>query len=307
MANVGTYTPPTVQEAYNIIKGLEGQVGNIASSQYNIISPYVNEALSSFRNFPNTLNQIFGDTQNSITNRFSDLFSNIQTQMNNQWNKSALNLSAMGMYNTPATQYTQSDIVNQLFGRVAEEKTNTLNKLDAGKLQSLVDYYSRVPQVLASFGETLANINPDINKYTLQTDLAKILNGLNTIAYPKTSPLAQASQMLGSAFLQSNGLSSLGGLINSVSNLFSGGSAGFLPDISGDVGSAVSGVFDGVGGFLGGATDVASDVGDAFGIGDALGDVGDAFGIGDVLGDVGDIFGGGDILGDVLDIGLSLF
>jgi hypothetical protein len=300
MANVGNYTPPTVQEAYNIIQGLEGQVGNIASSQYNIISPYVNEALSTFRNFPNTLNQIFGDTQSSITNRYSDLFNTIQTQLNNQWNKSALNLSAMGMYNTPATQYTQSDIISQLFGKVAEEKTKTLNKLDMDKVGSLVNYYTSAPQVLASFGETLANINPDIGKYQMQLDLAKVLNGLNTIVYPKTSPLAQAGQLLNSAFLLSNGLPTLSGLINGVSNLFSG-SSGFLPDISGDVGSAVSSVFDNAGGFLGGATDVATDVGASIGA-DAVADVG-ADAIADVGADALADFG----LDDILDLGLALF
>jgi hypothetical protein len=63
---VGVYIPPTVQEAFNIAKGLEGQIGNIASSQYNIQKPYFDEALSIFRNFPNTVNQLFSDTENRV-------------------------------------------------------------------------------------------------------------------------------------------------------------------------------------------------------------------------------------------------
>ena len=232
---VGVVIPPTTQEAYNIIKGLEGQVGNVASSQYNIMKPYLDEALSIFRGFPNTLNQLFGDTGNAIANRYASLFDNIQTQMNNQWSKSALGLSALGMYNTPATLLTQSDVVDKLFGRIAEEKTQALNQLDVSKMSSLVDYYNNAPKLLTTFGETFANINPDINNYQLQLQLAGVLNGLNTAIYPKTSPLAQAGQMINSALLNNatnlpswdtikGGLSSIG---SAIGRIFGGGGSSF--------------------------------------------------------------------------------
>lgn len=232
---VGVVIPPTVQEAYNIIKGLEGQVGNVASSQYNIMKPYLDEALSIFRGFPNTLNQLFDNTENAIANRYASLFDNIQTQMKNQWSKSALGLSALGMYNTPATQLTQSDIVDKLFERIAEEKMQALNQLDVNKMSSLVDYYSNAPKLLATFGETFANINPDMNKYQLQLQLAGVLNGLNTAIYPKTSPLAQTGQMINSVLLNNvknlpswdsvkSGLSSI---VSAIGGIFGGGGSSF--------------------------------------------------------------------------------
>jgi len=232
---VGVIIPPTSLEAFNIIKGLEGQVGDIASSQYSIMKPYLDEALSIYRGFPNTLNQIFDDTENKVANRYASLFDIIQNQMNNQWSKSALGLSALGMYNTPATQLTQSDIVNNLFGRIAEEKAKALNQLDVSKMTSLVDYYNNAPKLLATFGETYANMNPDINKYQLQLQLAGVLNGLNTAIYPKTSPLSQAGQMINSVLLSNakdlpswdtvkSGLSSI---INSVGGFFGRGGSSF--------------------------------------------------------------------------------
>jgi hypothetical protein len=224
-SNIGTYIPPTSLEAYNIIKGLETQVGDISSLNYNIQKPYLDEALSEFRNFPNTLNQLFGDTENRIANRYASLFDNIQTQMNNQWNKSALGLSALGMYNTPATQLTQADIVNQLYGKIAEQKTQTLNQLDLSKMSSLIDYYNRKPQFLATLGETFANIDPTINKYNMQLQLAGVLNGLNTVLYPKISPLAQAGQMINSAILNNaQNLPSFSSVIDSIKGIFGRGS-----------------------------------------------------------------------------------
>jgi hypothetical protein len=127
--------------------------------------------------------------------------------MKNQWSKSALGLSALGMYNTPATQLTQSDIVDKLFGRIAEQEIQVLNKLDVDKMSSLLDYYNRAPQLLATFGETFASIDPTINQYNMQLQLAGLLNGLNTIVYPKTTPLAQAGNIISSAVF--NNLSKL--------------------------------------------------------------------------------------------------
>jgi hypothetical protein len=198
---VGTYIPPTVQEAFNIAKGLKGKIGDVVNTQYNIEKPYLDEALSIFRSFPNTLNQLFGDTESRVANRYASLFSNIQNQMTNQWSKSALGLSALGMYNTPATQLTQSDIVDKLFGRVAEQETQALNQLDISKMSSLVDYYSNAPQVLSMFGETFAKLDPSINRYQMELQLAGLLNGLNTVAFPKESPLSQARKLIDSAIL----------------------------------------------------------------------------------------------------------
>jgi hypothetical protein len=263
--NVGVVIPPTTQEAYNIVKGLEGQVGDIASSQYNIMKPYLDEALFTFRNFPNTINQLYSDTEGTIGNRYTSLFNNIQSQMNNQWSKSALGLSALGMYNTPATQLTQSDIVNQLYGKIAEQETQALNQLDINKMGNLIDYYSKAPQLLSSFGETFASVDPTINKYNLQLQLAGVLNGLNTALYPKTSPLAQVGKMLGNAILQSKELPSFSGIMNSISSIFGGGgsSSGFLPDFSGELGSALNGVFDTAGAdfFANAGADIFADAG----------------------------------------------
>lgn len=221
--SIGTYIPPTSQEAYNIIKGLEGQVGNIATTQYNIEKPYLDEALSIFRNFPDTLSQLFGDTESEIAERYASLFDTIQNQINNQWSKSALGLSALGMYNTPATQLTQADIVNELFGKIAEEEAQALNQLDVDKMKALIEYYNNALRLLPAFGETYANISPDINKYLMLRDLAGILNGLNVAIYPKTSPLAQVGQMINTALLlNGKNLPSWDSVINGIRNIFNG-------------------------------------------------------------------------------------
>jgi hypothetical protein len=222
---VETYTPPTTQEAQNIIESVKGQVGDIASRQYNIEAPYLNEALSVFQNFPNTLNQLFSETEETIDERYGKLFNNIQSQMQNEWSKSALGLSALGMYNTPATQLRQSDIVNQLYGKIAEQETQALNKLDIDKMTSFIDYYNKAPMLLSSFGETFASIDPAIKEYEMKLQLAGLLNGLNTIVYPKISPLAQAGQMINTALLNNaKNLPSWDSVVNSISGIFGGGS-----------------------------------------------------------------------------------
>jgi hypothetical protein len=230
---VGVYIPPTTQEAYNIVKGLEGKTGDIARLQSNTERPYIDEAYSLFKMFPTTVNDLFGSTENSIKNRYSDLFNSIQGQMNNQWSKQALGLSALGMYNTPAATLTQSDIVNQLYGKVKEAETQTLTSVDNAKLTSLLDYYSKAPNVLSAFGETYANLNPEINNYKMQLDLASVLNGLsaNTAIYPKASPLQQTGEMLSSIVGMSKNLpswnnvrSGFDSLTASLGNLLGGGS-----------------------------------------------------------------------------------
>jgi hypothetical protein len=195
---IGTYIPPTTQEAYNIIKGLEGQVGDIAKLQYSIQAPFVNEAYSLFKSTPFTYDALFREADRNITNRYNNLFNNVYQQMQNQWSKSALGLSALGMYNTPATQLTQSDIVNQLYGKVAEAQTKELISLDKDKLNAFLNYYDKAPQVLTSFSDIFTSINPEINKFDLQTKLAGILNGLssNVTIYPKSTPLQQISSSL---------------------------------------------------------------------------------------------------------------
>lgn len=224
---VGTYMPPTSQEAYNIVKGLEGQIDNISSSQYNIMKPYLDEALSMFRNEPSKFEELFNNANQSITNRYSNLFDIVKTQMQNQWNKSALNLSSLGMYNTPATQLTQSDIVNQLYGKVAEAETSDLVGLDKDKLNAFLNYYSNAPQILASFGETFAKINPELDKYERMLQLAGVLNGLSgsTVIYPKTTPLQQISGMVNN-YIKNNAssLPSFGDVFDKVKGIFGGGS-----------------------------------------------------------------------------------
>jgi gas vesicle protein len=207
---IGVYTPPTTQEAYNIVKGLESKAGDITKLHYDIEKPYIDEAYNIFKQFPNTVNNLFGDTENSIKNRYNDLFNSIQTQMNNQWSKQALGLSALGMYNTPASTLTQSDIVNQLFGRIKEAETQSLTAIDNAKLTSLLDYYSKAPSILSGFGETYANLNPEINLFKTQLDLASVLNNLsaNSVLYPKASPLQQAGDLLTSIVGMSKNLPS---------------------------------------------------------------------------------------------------
>jgi len=223
---IGSYTPPNVQEAQSIINGLRGQVGKIATSQYTIQKPYLDEALQTFRKFPNTVNQLFGDTEKSIDQRYTSLFDNIQTQMNNQWNKSALGLSALGLYNTPATQLTQTDIVNNLYGRIAEEKTQALNSLDVSELNSLIDYYNRAPSFLASISDAYANLDPEIKKYQLQLQLAGVLNGLNTAIYPQTSPLSKFGEMINTALLtHGKDLPSWSSVKDKFSSIFGGNSS----------------------------------------------------------------------------------
>jgi hypothetical protein len=128
----------------------------------------------------------------------------------------------MGLYNSPATQFTQSDIVDKLFGRVAGEEVQTLNSLDANKLKTLTDYYSNAPQVLATFGDTFANIDPDINNYQMQMQLAGVLNGLNSAIFPKISPLAQAGGLLKNAMMQANSLPSFSNMWNGIKGIFGG-------------------------------------------------------------------------------------
>jgi hypothetical protein len=195
---IGTYIPPTIQEAYNIVKNLEGQVGNIANLQYSIQAPFVNEAYNIFKTTPFTYDTLFKEAERNISDKYNSLFSNVFQQMNNQWSKSALGLSALGMYNSPATQLTQSDIVNQLYGKVAEAQTKDLVGLDKDKLNAFLNYYDKAPQVLTSFSDIFTSINPEINKFDLQQKLAGLLNGLssNVTIYPKSTPLQQISSSL---------------------------------------------------------------------------------------------------------------
>ena len=227
---VGTYIPPTTQEAYNIIKGLEGQVGNVASSEYNIVKPYLEEAYSLFENQPTTFEELFNAASQDILSRYSDLFNNVQSQMQNQWSKKALGLSALGMYNTPATQLTQSDIVNQLYGRVAEAQAQDLIGLNKSKLNAYLNYYEKAPAFLSTFGETLSKFDPTVNQYKLQLGLANALQGITdqTVLYPKTTPLQQISNQLND-YIKNNAksLPSISDVFNGVGSIFSGGSYSF--------------------------------------------------------------------------------
>jgi hypothetical protein len=219
---IGTYIPPTSQEAYNIVKGLEGKTSYIATLQYGIEKPYIDEAYSIFKQFPTLTGGLFNSTEIAIKERYDDLFKSIQEQMNNQWSKSALGLSALGMYNTGATQLTQSDIVNQLFSKVKEAETQTLTTLDNAKLTALLDYYSKAPNVLSAFGETYANLNPEINKYKMDLDLASVLNGIsaNAVVYPKASPIQQAGDLLTSIIGVSKNLPSWSVFTSGLSRIF---------------------------------------------------------------------------------------
>jgi hypothetical protein len=226
--HVGVYIPPTTQEAYNIIRNLEGQVGNIAFSQYNIMKPYLDEAYNIFKTEPDIINRLFSEEEAIVSNRYSNLFNTIKQQLDNQWSKSALNLSALGMYNTPATQFIQSDIVNNIYGKIAESELKDLDAITDNRIRALLGYYDKAPQFLAGLGETYANINPDVDRYNRMLQLAGVLNGLSgsTVVYPKSTPLEQISKSLDN-YIKNNAKSlpdfdqTMGKIFNGVSSIFS--------------------------------------------------------------------------------------
>lgn len=222
--HIGAYIPPTSQEAYNIIKGLEGQVPSIAYTQFAIQKPFIDEAYSIFKSAPSTYGQLFTNVEGSIKERYSDLFNTIKSQLENQWNKSALGLSALGLYNTGASQLTQADLLDQIYSKIAEAQTKELVNLDEAKLNAYLNYYDQAPKILTSFSDIYAKLNPEVSKFELQLDLAKVLNGLsaNTVIYPKSTPLQQVSGMLNNYLLNSAiHLPDFGDLFGGIKKLFS--------------------------------------------------------------------------------------
>jgi hypothetical protein len=225
---VGTYIPPTTQEAYNIIKGLEGQVDKISNSQYNLMKPYLDQAYNLFRHQPDIINRLFGNEEFIVANRYSNLFNSVKKQMENQWSKSALGLSALGLYNTPATQLTQSDIVNQLYGRVAESELKDLNAITDNRVRALLGYYTNAPQFILGMGETLVNINPEVDKFNRMLQLAGVLQGLSSsvIPYQKTTPLQYITNQL-NEYIKNHSKElpdfgqTMGNIFNGVSSIFS--------------------------------------------------------------------------------------
>jgi hypothetical protein len=225
---VGVYMPPTTQEAYNIVKSLEGQVDKITNSQYNILKPYLDQAYNLFTQQPDIINRLFGNEEFIVANRYSNLFNSVKKQTENQWSKQALGLSALGMYNTPASQLTQADIVENLYGRVAESKLKDLNAITDNRVRALLGYYTNAPQFLLSMGETLVNINPEVDKYNRMLQLAGVMQGLSSsvIPYQKTTPLQYITQQLND-YIKNNSKAlpdfgqTMGNIFNGVSSVFS--------------------------------------------------------------------------------------
>jgi hypothetical protein len=284
MADIQTVITGNVQQAQNILNSLLGQTGQYASSLQSDNQPFFNQAQNVLNNFPSIISGLYNNTSNSISNLFNNLYSNINQQMQNQWAQSSDVLSALGMYNSPATQQTQANITTNLYGKIAQEETNMLAGLDTSQLGTLVNYYQNLPkqeQMLAGWN---VQMDPTLTNFGLQMQIAQALNGLNVGVLPQQSELSQFAQeapgiigALGGALQLGEGL--LGLATGNPLPMFMGFTGGISPWLS-MAGNALGSLWSGVenigSDLLSDAGNVISDIGS--GIGDVVSDIGNAIG-----------------------------
>ena len=284
MADIQTVITGNVQQAQNILNNLLNQTGQYASSLQGDNLQFFNQAQNVLNNFPSIISGLYNNTSNSISGLFNNLYSNIDQQMQNQWAKSSDILSALGMYNSPATQQTQADITTNLYGKIAQEETSALSGLDTSQLSTLVNYYQNLPkqeQMLAGWN---VQMDPTLTNFGLQMQIAQALNGLNVGVLPQQSELSQFAQEAPGIIGALGGLMQLGtGLLglatgNPVGAFmgFTGGISPWLNMAGNALGSLWSGVENIGGSLLSGIGSVASDI--ASGIGDVVSGIGDAIG-----------------------------
>ena len=284
MADFQTVITGNVQQAQNILNNLLGQTWQYASSLQSDNSQFFNQAQNVLNNFPNIISGLYNNTSNSISGLFNNLYSNINQQMQNQWAQSSDVLSALGMYNSPATQQTQADITTNLYGKIAQEETSALAGLDTSQLGTLVNYYQNLPKQEQMMAGWNVQMDPTLTNFGLQMQIAQALNGLNVGVLPQQSELSQFAQeapsiigALGGALQLGEGL--LGLATGNPLPMFMGLTGGISPwlNMAGNaLGSLWSGIENVGGDILSGIGDVVSDIGS--GIGDVISGIGDAIG-----------------------------
>jgi len=265
-----------------------------------------NSIEGNFANTESTVANLYNALANTVAQNYNSLYQNVEQQMQNQWAKSSDVLSALGMYNSPATQQTQADITTNLYGKVAQEETNVLNQvasqqtqalaglnisnmntldqLAQSELNTLTNYYQNLPkqeQMLAGWN---VQMDPTLTNFGLQMQIAQALNGLNVGVLPQQSELSQFAQEAPGIIGAIGGLMQLGtGLLglatgNPVGAFmgFTGGISPWLNMAGNALGSLWSGIENVGGSILSGIGSVASDI--ASGIGDVVSGIGDAIG-----------------------------
>jgi len=168
----------------NLQQGIKTNFGNAINSVNSLYNLFYNQANYNFDNLQQAINTNFNNAESSVANRYNSLYQNIEQQMQNQWAKSSDVLSALGMYNTPATQQTQADITTQLYGNIAEQETQALSDLDISKANTLNQAYNEQTQVLNSILGQQTQALSDLNiseANTLNQALSQQTNVLNSI------------------------------------------------------------------------------------------------------------------------------
>ena len=180
----------------NLQQGIKTNFGNAINSVNSLYNSFYNQANYNFDNLQQAINTNFNNAESSVANRYNSLYQNIEQQMQNQWAKSSDVLSALGMYNTPATQQTQADITTQLYGNIAEQETQALSNLDISKANALNQAYNEQTQVLNSILGQQTQALSDLNiseANTLNQALGQQTNVLNSILGQQAQTLSGLS------------------------------------------------------------------------------------------------------------------
>ncbi|DAD54652.1 TPA: hypothetical protein [Aquificae Joseph's Coat Spring virus] len=264
-----------------------------------------NNIEGNFANTEATVSNIYNELANTVGQNFNNLYQNVEQQIENQWAKSADTLSALGMYNTPATQQTQADITTNLYGKIAQEETNalnqvagheaqtlaglnisnmnTLNQLAQSELGTLTNYYQNLPTQDQKLAAWNVQQDPNLTNFQMQMDIAKLLNGLNVGALPQQSELSQFAQ-------EAPGIiGALGGLMNMGMGLFgmaTGNPLGAFMGFTGGLSPWLNMAGNALGSLWSGVENVGSDI--ASGIGSIASDIGS--GISSVISGIGSLF-----------------
>ncbi|QGA72463.1 hypothetical protein [uncultured virus] len=173
--------PPYAQQGAQILENLLSQSSRFAQTIADIKRPYLEQAKASFKSLQSEIPNLFSRTRSEVSNLYEDLLSRTRDMITSEQAKQNVKLSALGLLNTQAQQWTTADILNRTAFPILQEKTKALAGLTTAEADTMLKYLFMKPDFYTRFADEMVATDPFLLEQQYKMDIAKAMMGVPTI------------------------------------------------------------------------------------------------------------------------------
>jgi hypothetical protein len=173
--------PPYAQRGAQILEDLLGKSSQFAQTIANIKRPYLEQAKASFESLQTEIPNLFSRTKSEVSSLYEDLLGRTRDIITSEQAKQNARLSALGLLNTQAQQWTMADILSRTVFPIMQEKTKALTDFATSEADTMLRYLFMKPDFYAKFSEEMVATDPFLLEQQYRMDMAKAMMGVPTI------------------------------------------------------------------------------------------------------------------------------